>query len=62
LQHFVIALFFEPYLDVVELDSGCAVAPDQGCARAFPVRGESGRVWLDRAAPACSNETPLTRS
>lgn len=33
LQHFVIALFFEPYLDVVELDSDCAVAPDQGCAR-----------------------------
>ncbi len=31
----------------VELASGCAVAPDEGCAREFPVRLESGRVWLD---------------
>ena len=34
----------------VELDSGCAVAPDQGCAREFPVRLEDGRVWLDFSA------------
>jgi nitrite reductase (NADH) small subunit len=34
----------------VELDSGCAVAPDEGCAREFPVRLEGGRVWLDLAA------------
>ena len=34
----------------IELDSGCAVAPDQGCAREFPVRIESGRVWLDLSA------------
>ncbi len=33
----------------VELDSGCAVAPDQGCAREFPVRVEDGRVWVDFA-------------
>lgn len=31
----------------IELDTGCAVAPDQGCAREFPVRVEGGRVWLD---------------
>ena len=31
----------------IELDSGCAVAPDQGCAREFPVKVEGARVWLD---------------
>lgn len=31
----------------IELDSGCAVAPDEGCAREFPVKIEDGRVWLD---------------
>lgn len=31
----------------VELVSGCAVAPDVGCAREFPVKLEAGRVWLD---------------
>jgi len=31
----------------IELHSGCAVAPDQGCAREFPVKVEGGRVWLD---------------
>ena len=34
----------------IELDSGCAVAPDQGCAREFPVKLEGGRVWLDLTA------------
>ncbi|MBI3431114.1 MAG: nitrite reductase small subunit NirD [Hydrogenophilales bacterium] len=34
----------------VELDSGCAVAPDEGCAREFPIKVEGGRVWLDLAA------------
>jgi nitrite reductase (NADH) small subunit len=34
----------------IELDSGCAVAPDRGCARELPVRVEAGRVWLDLAA------------
>ena len=33
----------------IELDSGCAVAPDEGCAREFPIRIEAGRVWLDVA-------------
>ena len=31
----------------IELDSGCAVAPDRGCAREFPVKVEGSRVWLD---------------
>ncbi|MDA8127420.1 MAG: nitrite reductase small subunit NirD [Betaproteobacteria bacterium] len=31
----------------VELKSGCAVAPDEGCAREFGVRVEDGRVMLD---------------
>ena len=34
----------------IELDSGCAVAPDEGCAREFPIKIEAGRVWLDLAA------------
>ena len=31
----------------IALDSGCAVAPDEGCAREYPVRVEAGRVWLE---------------
>ncbi|MFZ1862513.1 MAG: nitrite reductase small subunit NirD [Candidatus Competibacter sp.] len=31
---------------VLELDSGEAVAPDVGCARAYPLRLENGRIWL----------------
>ncbi len=38
----------------IELDSGCAVAPDQGCAREFPVRVEGSRVWLDVSEAACA--------
>ena len=34
----------------IELDSGCAVAPDHGCAREFAVKVEDGRVWLDLTA------------
>ncbi len=34
----------------IELDSGCAVAPDEGCAREFPIKIEGSRVWLDLAA------------
>lgn len=30
----------------IHLDSGLAVAPDEGCAARFPVRLEDGRVWL----------------
>ena len=31
----------------IELDSGCAVAPDEGCTREFPIKIEGNRVWLD---------------
>lgn len=30
----------------VHLDTGMAVAPDEGCAARFPVRVEGGRVFL----------------
>ena len=30
----------------IELASGAAVAPDQGCAARFPVRVEGGQVWV----------------
>jgi nitrite reductase (NADH) small subunit len=36
----------------IELDSGCAVAPDHGCARKIPVKVEDGRVSLDLSAVA----------
>lgn len=31
----------------IELPSGCAVAPDQGCALTFPIKVEDGRVFID---------------
>jgi nitrite reductase (NADH) small subunit len=31
---------------VIELRSGQALAPDQGCVKRFPVRIEDGQVWL----------------
>ena len=31
----------------LRLDSGEAVAPDQGCSRRYPIRIESGTVFLD---------------
>src|SRR3954470_2510379 len=33
----------------IELDSGCAVAPDQGCTQKFSVKVENGQVYLDAA-------------
>jgi nitrite reductase (NADH) small subunit len=30
----------------IKLEDGCAVAPDEGCAGTFPVRVESGEVFL----------------
>ena len=38
----------------IELESGCAVAPDEGCAREFPIKIEGGRVWLDLSSAACA--------
>ena len=34
---------------VIELASGAAVAPDEGCARSYPVKVENGIVWLSAA-------------
>ncbi|WP_313951822.1 nitrite reductase small subunit NirD [Accumulibacter sp.] len=31
----------------LHLDSGEAVAPDQGCSRRYPIRVESGTVFLE---------------
>jgi nitrite reductase (NADH) small subunit len=31
----------------IELNSGCAIAPDEGCTQKFSVKVESGRVYLD---------------
>ena len=31
----------------IQLDSGCAVAPDEGCAQKFSVKVEGGDVYLD---------------
>lgn len=33
----------------IELNSGCAVAPDEGCTQRFSVKVEEGRVYLDAA-------------
>lgn len=42
----------------IELDSGKAVAPDQGCTRHFSVKVEEGAVYLDLAelTPAKAQE------
>ncbi|GGC16440.1 hypothetical protein GCM10007205_26810 [Oxalicibacterium flavum] len=39
----------------IEMQSGCAVAPDEGCTQSFSVKVEDGRIYLDAdelAAPA----------
>jgi len=33
----------------IELQSGCAVAPDEGCTQKFSVKVEDGQVYLDAA-------------
>jgi nitrite reductase (NADH) small subunit len=33
----------------IELRSGCAVAPDEGCTQKFSVKVEDGQVYLDVA-------------
>jgi nitrite reductase (NADH) small subunit len=40
----------------VHLDNGQAVAPDEGCASAFPVKIENGKVFIaiNRGSPAKS--------
>ena len=46
----------------IELDSGCASAPDQGCTRKYSVKVEDGNVYLDLNelnAPASKAEAAL---
>jgi nitrite reductase (NADH) small subunit len=31
----------------IQLDSGCATAPDEGCTQKFSVKVEDGKVFLD---------------
>ena len=33
----------------IDLQSGCALSPDEGCTQKFSVRVEQGRVYLDAA-------------
>ena len=44
----------------IALDSGRAVAPDEGCVRRFAVRVEDGRVLLDATAPHADAPTGVT--
>mgnify|MGYP001448983165 CR=1 FL=1 len=30
----------------IQLEDGCAAAPDQGCTRSYPVKVEAGQVFL----------------
>jgi nitrite reductase (NADH) small subunit len=49
----------------IELDSGCAAAPDKGCTRSFAVKVDEGAVFLDMrevAAPADKAEAALAGS
>ena len=32
----------------IDLSTGCAMAPDEGCAKSFAVKVESGTVWLSQ--------------
>jgi nitrite reductase (NADH) small subunit len=32
----------------IDLTTGCASAPDEGCSKSFAVKVESGVVWLNR--------------
>ena len=49
----------------IELESGCAAAPDKGCTKSFSVMIEDGGVFLDLAeltAPADKAEQALAGS
>ena len=39
---------------VIELKSGTAVAPDEGCTRAHPIKVENNTVWLCVQTPAAA--------
>jgi len=38
----------------IELGSGCAVAPDEGCTQKFSVKIENGEVYLDATELNCA--------
>jgi nitrite reductase (NADH) small subunit len=43
----------------IHLDSGLAVAPDEGCAARFPVRVEGSAIYLSlQADDGCPNRNP----
>ena len=44
----------------IDLDSGCAAAPDEGCVRRYAVRVEGGRVMLDATTPLAAAPTGTT--
>jgi nitrite reductase (NADH) small subunit len=46
----------------IELESGCAVAPDAGCTRRFAVHVEGGRVYLESSALVPVAEMPVTEA
>jgi nitrite reductase (NADH) small subunit len=39
----------------IDLDSGNALAPDQGCSHRFPVKIEHGMVYIELAAAATTS-------
>ena len=41
----------------IHLDTGIAVAPDEGCAARYPVRVKSGRVFLSLTAQVAGSST-----
>ena len=43
---------------VIELESGSAVAPDEGCTDRHPVRVEDGRVFLEMHGTWAGAESP----
>jgi nitrite reductase (NADH) small subunit len=44
----------------IDLYSGCAAAPDEGCVRRYAVRVEGGRVMLDATTPLAAAPTGTT--
>lgn len=42
----------------IELQSGCAIAPDEGCTQKFSVRVENGQVSLDMAELSAELNAP----
>ena len=42
----------------IELDSGCASAPDEGCVRTFPVKVEGGEIMVDLGHAAAATRKP----